>query len=515
MATRPRRISRSRKSRKSQSSIRWKWSPVVNPYRPIEILSDDQVEAIHQATLTVLRDVGIKFNSTKARKLFQQAGAKVDCSSQIVCFDPALVEQEIAKAPSNFTVKARTPEKSIVVGGQHINFATVGGPSFVSDFDKGRRSGTLADLKNFFKVASELQVFHSIGSNSFEPLDLPARTRHLDKYLAAITVHDRVWMANMLGAFRARDALEMLTIVHDINLDELHQQPLTIGNINVNSPRQVDEAMSDSLIEFAKFGQAVLVTPFTLLGAMAPTTMAGALVQQNAEALACIVLAQIVKPGAPVIYGSFASNVDLKTGSPAFGTPEYIRTTFASGQLARRYSLPYRSSGSNASNIPDEQATYETCMSVWAATMAHSNLLLHGGGWLEGGLVASFEKLVIDAEILQILSQSFEPLVVNEDTLAVQAIADIPPGGHFFGSSHTLERYTDIFYTPLLSDWRNYETWLDDGAETASKRANTIWKSILQEYTKPPLDIAILEELNEFVKRRTGEIETGIEEVIP
>ena len=509
-----RRKSGQRSKRNPDAIPRLKWRKVVNPYAPLEILSEDQIEAIHVASLEVLRDSGIKFLSAKARKILQSAGAEVKNSSNMVRFDPVLVEELIGSVPPSFTLTARNQERSLEVGGRNINFATVGGPSFVSDLDKGRRSGTLADLENFFKIAHELEIFHLAGANSFEPLDLPAESRHLDKYLAATTCHDRIWMANMIGAYRARDALEMLAIVHRMEWEQLKKQPLTMGNINVNSPRQVDESMSDALTEFALAGQPVLVTPFTLLGAMAPTTMAGALVQQNAEALSCIVLSQAVHLGSPIIYGSFSSNVDMKTGSPAFGTPEYVRTTLASAQLARRYSFPFRSSGSNASNAPDEQSAYETCMSVWAAVMAHTNLLLHGGAWLEGGLVASFEKLIIDAEILQLMAKSLEPIVVNEDTLAVNAIADVPPGGHFFGSSHTMERYQDVFYTPLLSDWRNFETWKDDGALHASKRANKIWKSLLQEYSRPALDEGILEELKSFIERRKLEIANGQEDAV-
>ena len=509
-----RRVSSRRKARDTKSVPRLDWNRVVNPYPPLEILSADQIEAIHQASLEVLRDAGIKFLSAAARNLFRTGGAIVDDSRQIVRFDPALVEELISHAPSSFRIKARNPKRSIEMGGGNINFATVGGPSFVSDLDKGRRSGTIEDLRNFFKIVHELEIFHLGGANSFEPQDLPADSRHLDKYMAAITCHDKVWVASMLGRYRARDALNMLAIVHEVSLEETPSEVLTMGNINVNSPRQVDDTMSDALIEFSMMNQAVLITPFTLLGAMAPTTMAGALVQQNAEALACIALSQIVRQGAPNVYGSFSSNVDMKTGSPAFGTPEYVRTTLASAQLARRYSLPFRASGSNASNAPDEQATYETCMSVWAAVMAHTNLLLHGGGWLEGGLVASFEKLIIDAEILQLISESLKPIPVNRDTLAVEAIAEVPPGGHFFGSSHTMERYEDVFYEPLLSDWRNFETWRDDGAQHAAQRANRIWKSLLNEYQAPALDESIAEALERYIERRKDEISKGQQDAI-
>ena len=509
-----RRKSRKRAQRNPDTISRLGWRRIVNPYPPLDILSTDQIEAIHLASLDVLRDAGVKFFSSRARNIFQSIGAEVDHAEQMVRFDPALVTNTIKTIPSRFQVSARNSERSVEFGGPNINFATVGGPSFVSDLDRGRRAGTLTDLKDFFKLVHQLEIFHSGGASPFEPLELPAESRHLDKYLAAITHHDRLWMANMIGAYRARDALEMLTIVHGMTREQLTEKPVTTGNININSPRQVDEAMSDAMIEFAYWGQPVLVTPFTLLGAMAPTTMAGALVQQNAEALACMVLIQAVRPGSPLIYGSFSSNVDMKTGSPAFGTPEYVRTTLASAQLARRYSVPFRSSGPNASNAPDEQATYETCMSIWAAVMAHTNLLLHGGGWLEGGLVASFEKLIIDAEILQMMALSLEPITVNRETLAVDAIADVPPGGHFFGSAHTMERYEDIFYTPLLSDWRNFETWQDDGAVVASQRANTVWKSLLKEYTPPPIDQGIVENLNEFVRRRKQEIERGEEDAV-
>ena len=492
-----------------QIPARLDWRKVVNPYPPLDILSSDQVEDIHLASLRLLRDSGIKFLGSDARLILKKAGASVDEAERIVRFDPELVEELIAMTSGSFTIRARNPERTVELGGNVINFATVGGPSFVSDLDKGRRAGTLEDLKNFFRIVHQLEIFHFCGASPFEPLDVPADSRHLDKYLAAITSHDRVWLSSMLGGYRAVDALKMLQIVHGLSWDDVTEQPLTMGNINVNSPRVLDEPMAEAAIAFAKAGQPVLITPFTLLGAMAPTTMAGALVQQNAEALACAALIQAVNPGAPIVYGCFSSNVDMRSGAPAFGTPEFVRTTLASGQLARRYNLPMRSSGANASNAPDAQASYETCMSVWASVLAHANLLLHGGGWLEGGLVASFEKLIIDAEILQIIAESLLPIPVSEDTMAVDAIASIAPGGHFFGSPHTMERYRDIFYTPLLSDWRNYETWLEDGQMQTAERANHLWKELLEQYEPPPLKPEVVEQLNEYVTIRKSDIEAG------
>ncbi|HSS37080.1 MAG TPA: trimethylamine methyltransferase family protein, partial [Patescibacteria group bacterium] len=279
--------------------------------------------------------------------------------------------------------------------------------------------------------------------------------------------------------------------------------------INSNSPLRLDGPMSDGLIEMALHGQPVVATPFTLAGAMTPVSLAGALAQQNAEAMFMVTLAQLVRPGAPMVYGGFTSNVDMRTGSPAFGTPEYVKAAFATGQLARRYHLPWRSSNATASSVVDAQAAYESEMSVWGAVMGGVNLLYQGAGWLEGGLTASFEKLIVDAEILQMMAEVLVPFDVDEATLGFEAIAEVGPGGHFFGSAHTLERYETAFYRPLLSDWRNFETWHEDGARTATERANTIWKQLLAEAVEPPMDPAIREALDAFVARRKREIGAG------
>ena len=264
--------------------------------------------------------------------------------------------------------------------------------------------------------------------------------------------------------------------------------------------------MSDGLIAMAEHGQPVVATPFTLAGAMSPVSIAGAIAQQNAEALFLVALAQIVRPGAPMIYGAFTSNVDMRTGSPAFGTPESVKAQFASGQMARRYGLPWRSSNATASPVVDAQAAYEAEMAVWGAVMGGVNLLYQGAGWLEGGLTASYEKLIIDAEILQMMAEVLQPLEVSEASLGLDAIAEAGPGGHFFGTAHTLERYETAFYTPLVSDWRNFETWEADGSRTATQRANTIWKRLLVDAVPPPLDSAIVEELDGFIERRKRQI---------
>ena len=378
----------------------------------------------------------------------------------------------------------------------------------MSDLDKGRRAGTYAELCDFIRLIQMLGILHIGGAGSFEPLDLPAESRHLDRTYAASTLTDKAFGCSLLGTDRARDALQMACIVHGIKYEDLANQDKVIlsGGINTNSPRQLDDNLSDGMLELVEHGQAIIVTPFTLLGAMAPVTLAGALALQNAEALACLALIQTVRPGAPMTYGGFTSNVDMKTGAPAFGTPEYVKATLAGGQMARRYNLPYRSSNTNASNAVDAQAAYESEMSIWATTMSHTNVVNHAGGWLEGGLVASFEKLIVDAEMLQMMAESLEPMAIDADELAFEAVGEVPPGGHFFGAAHTLQRYENAFYPPIVSDWRNFETWEEAGSIPTDRRANQIWKEMLREYQPPPIDPAVDEELKAFMVRRKEEI---------
>ncbi len=328
-------------------------------------------------------------------------------------------------------------------------------------------------------------------------------------YRSLAVLLDKTWQSLGAGRVHVDDAIEVHCLIRGIDRDALVAAPSVMTIINSNSPLRFDGPMSDGLIEMALHGQPVVATPFTLAGAMTPVSLAGALAQQNAEALFMVALAQIARPGAPMIYGGFTSNVDMRTGSPAFGTPEYVKAAFATGQLARRYGLPWRSSNATASSVVDAQAAYESEMSVWGSIMGGVNLLYQGAGWLEGGLTASFEKLIVDAEILQMMAEVLVPFEVDEATLGIDAIAEVGPGGHFFGSAHTLERYETAFYRPLLSDWRNFETWQDDGARTATQRANGIWKQLLAEFVEPPMDASVREALDAFVVRRKREIEAG------
>ncbi|MGB7260780.1 MAG: trimethylamine methyltransferase family protein [Albidovulum sp.] len=483
---------------------------VRNPYRPMEVISADQVEVIHEKSLMVLRDIGLKVDSVVARALLRAAGADIDDDNHRVRFDPAMVDEMLTGIPEGFTIHARNPDKSVYVGGNSLTFATVCGPSFVSDLDRGRRAGTLEDVRNFVKLSASLNIFHHEGGAGCEPLELPPETRHLDMMLAQTTLCDKGWQPCWMNtADRARDCIEMAMIALGTDEEGLRARPGILGGVNTNSPLLFDDGQAEAVIEFARAGQPVHITPFTLAGAMSPVTIGGSLVQQNAEALAGIVLGQAACRGAPVFYGHFTSNVDMKTGSPAFGTPEYAKSVIASGQMARRYRLPIRSSNTTASPCVDLQATYESDMSVMACVQGHINVMMHAGGWLEGGLTCSFEKLILDAEILQMQAAFLDPLDLSDAEIGMEAIAEVGPSGHFFGTAHTLERYQTEFYTPMLSDWRNYETWRDDGAKSATQRANRIWKDLLASYEKPPIDPAIEEQLEAYVARRKESIVVG------
>ncbi len=481
------------------------WREVSNPFPPIETLDQEGLERIHCTSLQILAEIGIDFLLPEALTILRAAGADVERDGQRVRFDPSLIEESIATAPSSFVVHARNPEHDLWFGGNRINFATVGSAPNVSDLDGGRRPGNFADFCNLSRLGQSLNIVHLLGGYPVEPVDLPPETRHLDCLEAFATLSDKVFHAYSLGRQRILDALEIARLARGVEDAQFQREPSLFTIVNSSSPLRIDGPMLEGIIEMARRNQIVVMTPFTLAGAMAPATLAGALAQQNAEALAGIAFTQMVNPGAPAVYGGFTSNVDMRTGSPAFGTPEYTRAAIAGGQLARRYGLPYRSSNANASCPVDAQAAYESEMSIWGAFMGHANLVMHGAGWMEGGLCASFEKMILDAEMLQSMSEAMKPILVDDASLGLAAIREVGPGGHFFAAGHTLARYESAFYSPLLSDWRNYETWVDAGAPDATVRANALFKQILEEFEPPPLDPSIREELHAFVMRRKEE----------
>ncbi len=478
-----------------------------NRFAPIAALDEEQLELIHEASLELLEEQGIEVLGSEPLRLFREAGCTVE--DGIVRLDRELIMQLISTAPARFELHARNPERSIEVGGDLIHFGLVSGPPNVHDRMRGRRPGNYADYETLIKLGQSFNAISFFGNQAIAPTDLPANTRHLDTTFANLTLSDKVFLATGIGAARAADAVSLCAIARGLPVDALADSPSVLTNINVNSPRKLDDAMAYGLMQMAKLGQATVVTPFTLMGAMTPATLAGALVQQNAEALLGIALTQLVRPGAPVVYGGFTSNVDMRSGAPAFGTPENSLANIAGGQLARRYNLPYRTSACNASNCVDAQAVYETQMALWGAVMGHGNLIYHAAGWLEGGLVASFEKVVVDVEMLQHLHAALQPIVVNREEIGLDAMREVGPGGHFFGAAHTMSRYKTAFYEPMLSDWQNHENWQLAGAEDATQRATAIWQRMVNEFEAPPLDVARREAMQDYVARRKAVLGTA------
>ena len=474
-------------------------------YAPTEVISADEVESIHVASLRVLSEIGMDFLDPDAREVLRAAGARTEPDTQRVRFDPDMVTETIKTAPSTFTLHARNPEHDLQLGGDWMAFGTVGSPPNVSDLDRGRRIGNREDYQNLLRLGQLLNPVHFLAGYPVEPVDLHHGVRHLHATFDALTLMDKAIHCYSLGRQRNVDVLEMVRIARGVDDATIDREPSVFTVVNSSSPLRLDAPMLQGIMEFARRGQIVCITPFTLAGAMAPVTLAGALSEQNAEALAGMVLTQVVRPGAPVIYGGFTSNVDMQSGAPAFGTPEYMRTAMIGGQLARRYGVPYRSSNVSAANALDAQAAYESVFSLWGAIMGGVNLLMHGAGWMEGGLHASYEKMILDAELLGMVEAFLDPVVVDADTLGFEAIEGVGPGGHFFGAEHTQSRYKAAFHKPMLSDWRNYETWEEAGSPELPSKANRIWKELLASYEPPPMDPAIKEELEAFVARRVAE----------
>ena len=497
---------RNRRARRTVNAIeQLEWRNVVNAYGPITVLDDEQVQTIIDSALGILETNGMRFLEPGSRKRLAGAGADVDEESLMVRFDRSLVMEQVALAPASFELRARNPDRHLEIGTGHHIFASVGGPAFVSDLDKGRRPGTYAEMCDYLRLVQSLNIIHQEGGGPFEAMDLPAETRHLDLYLAQYRLTDKNCQSYALGGVRARDSVEMACIALGVDRDALLEKPALLAIINTNSPMQLDIPMTEAVDELAASGQVCCITPFTLAGSMSPATLAGTLVQQTAEVLAVVTYAQIVRPGARVMYGSFASNVDMRSGSPALGTPEYTKCALASGQIARQLGLPFRSSNTTMSNCNDAQAAYESQMSLWGSVMGGAHLINHAAGWLEGGLTASFEKLIIDAEMLQMMAEYLRPIELSDDELALDAIGEVGPGGHHFGTAHTLQRYESAFYAPIISSRENFESWQEAGSKDAAMRANTIWKQMLKDYEQPPLDAAIDEALVDYVERRKQE----------
>ena len=481
------------------------WRVPLNTDRPTEPLTEDGVAAIHNAAMRILEEIGIEFFNEEALEILREAGC--DIRDANVRMGRDFVMEMVGKAPSSFTITPRNPDRQITIGEGHIVFGNVSSPPNYLDLETGKTPGTREQCRRLLKLTQYFNCIHFAGGYPVEPVDLHASVRHLDVLYDKLTLTDKAMHAYSLGKERVEDVMEMVRIAGGLTEEEFAATPRMYTNINSTSPLKHDHPMIDGSLRLIRKNQAVVVTPFTLAGAMAPVTMAGAVAQSLAEALCAIALFQYVQPGCPCGIGTFTSNVDMKSGAPAFGTPEYMRATQMTGQMARFYGLPMRSSGVCAANVPDGQAMWETSNSLWAAVQSGSNMVYHSAGWLEGGLIASPEKFVMDCEVIQMIQRYLEPAITRttEDDLAVDAISEVVGTGHFFGLQHTQDRYTTAFYQPFLSDWRNYEGWELAGGVWTADRAHGLVKKIEESFMEPPMDAAIREELASFVARRKAE----------
>lgn len=476
---------------------------------PLDVLSPEDLACIHNASMQILENTGIEILDDEALNLFAKAGAKVDVNARRIWPDRGLIMEAVSKAPASFTLHARNPQRSVIIGSNHIVFSPVGGQAYSTNFERGRRPGCLADLEELIKLVHCFNILHHGSDTLVEPTDLPANTRHLDATYASLRLTDKTIMGPSRGRVASHDAIALVACAFG-GLEAIQNKPVLIGVINVNSPLRFDDWMLGGLIAYAQLGQATVITPFIAAGAMGPITVAGAIAQQNAEALVGVALTQLVNPGAPVIYGNFTVDAHMRSGSPSFGTPEGAWATLAAGQLARHYKLPFRSNGSlSSSNIPDAQAAYETMMSLWPAVLAHTNFVYQGAGWVEGGLTTSYEKLIIDVEMLAMMADLLGGYSVNDDTLALPYIDQVGPGGHHFDTDHTLSRFSTAFYNPLISSRLQYANWVEAGSMDAAHRAHAKWKEVLKHYEEPKLDEVVAEELGEFITMRKAEIGTS------
>ena len=456
--------------------------PIRAPFAPQPALSNARIAEIHDTALRVLEELGISVLDEEARGVFRAAGAKLD--GDMVFLGRDIVAEALTTAPKKITLAAPNPDRSVPLELGRQGYGPGAGCPNVTDRVGGRRPGTLADFENALRLCQHFDAIHFLGP-CCEPQDVPAATRHLAFLRAQLTHSDKAPFLFARGRGQVMEALELQQKALGLDDATFRATPHCMTVINTNSPRLLDRPMGQGILDFARMGQLSIITPFCLAGAMAPITIEGALVLQHAEALMGITLAQLAHPGAPVIYGAFGSNVDMKSGAPAFGTPEQIRMTLASGQLARHIGLPWRSAAGTAANLADAQGAGETHMALWATLLAGATMTFHAAGWLEGGLTFGFEKFLIDLEALQILQSLAIPPENGSDVLAWEALADVPPGGHFFATDHTMARFRDAFHPPLVADLSNHGTWSAAGGLDTETRATALWQQITAEAVPP------------------------------
>ncbi len=492
-----------RRERQAAAAIQSITQP-INRLPVYELVDEAALHQIHNASLTILEEIGIDFYDEEALAILAAHGAVVKEST--VFLDRKLIERSVRSAPAQFTQLARTPERSVQIGGNHVTFAPVYGPPSVYDLARGRREATLTDFENFVKLTYLSPYLHHSGGTVVEPTDLPTHTRHLDMLYSHLRYSDKPFMGSVTSGPNAQDSVRMAELV--FGAETIRQQPALLSLINISSPRRLDDRMLAALKVYAKARQAMIITPFILSGAMAPAAVGGTLAQLNAEALAGISLAQMIEPGTPVVYGAFQTNVDLQSGAPVFGSPESQIALIVSAQLARMHGLPFRSGGMfTSSKIADAQGAYESVQVMLPAILARVNFVLHAAGWLEGGLTAGYEKFVLDCELLGMYHKFLQGLDLSSEGLAMESIRSVPPGGHHLGTDHTLRNFRTAFYRASLFDYNSAEQWQAEGSQDAQQRAHTYYQKLLQEYVPPPLDPAVDRALREFMAQRKSAIQ--------
>ena len=472
--------------------------------KPFEIVSDEGLEIIEHNAETILQEVGVEIRDyPSALKVFADGGASVDGTR--VRFPRGMCRQIVqASAPSEYIQHARNPAKSVRIGGNATVFAPNYGSPFAFDLDNGRRYATIEDFQNFVKLTYQSLYLHHSGGTVCEPVDIPVSKRHLDMVLAHLRLSDKPFMGSVTAASRAQDSVDMARIAFG---GDLADRTVITSLINASSPLVWDGTMLGSAEVYARNNQACIITPFILAGAMAPTTSAGVAAQTLAESLAGMTFTQLIRPGAPVIFGSFASSMSMQTGAPTFGTPEPAIVLYTIAALARRLGVPFRSGGSlTASKIPDAQAAYESAATLLPTVLGGANFVLHAAGWQEGGLSIGYEKFIMDEDQCGMMATFVKGLDLSENGQAVDAIRDNGPGQHFLGTAHTFANFETAFYRSNVADNSSFEQWTEDGATDAPTRANAIWKKRLNEYEMPPMDDAIADELTEYVDRRKQEL---------
>ncbi len=501
---RTRRVGRrDRHQTDSEATAVAKISQPVNNLPTYELVNEEGLEKIHNASLEILSDVGIDFYDDEAHAILKQHGVRLEGDTAF--FDRAMIGEYVAKAPGQFTQKARNPDNNVTIGGNHVCFAPVYGPPFVVDMDRGRRDATLEDFRSFVKLTYQTPYLHHSGGTIVEPTDEPTHTRHLDMVYSHIKYSNKPFMGSVTSGENAADSVKMAEIL--FGAEEIRQQPALLSLINISSPRRLDDRMLGALKVYAKARQALIITPFLFSGAMAPVGVAGTLVQLNAEALAGIVFTQMVNPGTPVVYGAFQTNIDLQSGAPVFGSPESQIALYTAAQLARKHGLPFRSGGMFASSkIADAQAAYESVMVMLPAVQARVNFVLHAAGWLEGGLAAGYEKFVMDVELLGMFHKFLQGLDLSENGMAMESLRTVPTDGHHLGTPHTMQNFRHAFHRSDFFDYNSFEQWRDEGGLTATQRANGRYKQLLRQYQPPDLDPAIDEALKAFIAKRKEEI---------